>query len=324
MKRLVYIAGLSGDKTIGNYVREDIMNMKSIFEAHENEGQVILRTDEFVTKKSILNRFRDNKILPWLFYFSGHSDENQIELSDGNVPTDVFVGLFNDSRILDALQMVYLGSCDSLSIGKKLIDNKVKVVIASNKKVPSHLANIVSKLFFVRFLISENIQQAFDMTFNDYEFDRSNFNVNQEIDFPWELLTSSETNLIKQMRKINLSKEQKHSILMNSAAIRLDFLNYYLSEDKSLNIKSDLIKDETNEIKKNLDSALNIATENEDIKSLIGLWKKSTPIYQLPDQKRFLRTTGEINTLKLPNKFITGTKVQISDMIKVSNKILSH
>lgn len=219
MKRLIYIAGQSDDDIIGNYVRDDINNMKNIFETYENEGQLILRTDELITKKSVMQRFRDNQIIPWLFYFSGHSDDNFIQFSDDKIPAELFVDFFTAHEpIVRELQLAYLGSCNSLSIANRLIDKNIKVVIASNQKVASYLANIVSKLFFNRFLISKNIGEAFDKTKIDFEFDRNNFNVNQDVDFPWVLLTSSEVNLGINLERVNLSAEQKNKILLNAAS----------------------------------------------------------------------------------------------------------
>lgn len=322
-KRLVYIAGLSSDPGIGIYVREDMNNMKSVLESYENEGQIILRTDEYVTIESFIDRFGDNKILPWLFYFSGHSSNNDISFSDGNMAADVFVKILTSQKTKEALQLVYLGSCDSLTIGKKLIDNDVKVVIASSKKVKPHLANIVSKLFFYRFFVIKNIQEAYNMTLTYYEADRNKFNVNQTVDFPWVLLTSSETNLEKPLKPIRLSAVQKHQLVMNSTNIRLELLNYYITEDPSVGKNTDLIKEEASKIRDSLDTTLNIIDENKNIRTLIEPWKNTPTIELLPDSERIMRTSRRIENLNLPQNFLRRTVDRVSTMRDLSNNILN-
>ncbi len=322
-KRLVYVAGLSNDHRIGHYVRDDINNIKSILETHENNGEIILRVDEWVTKSRFMSRFRNAKILPWLCYYSGHSDEHHIAFSDGNVSTNTFVNFFSNSRVRDALALMFLGSCNSIEIGQKLIHKKIKTVIVSTKDVQPHLANIVSRLFFNRFFIAKNIQEAYDLTLADYEFDRSTFNVNGKADFPWELLTSSKTNLIKGVKQIKLTSTQRYQLIMNAASIRLDLLNYYIHHDVSENLKIDKLKREVLEIRDIFDETINITNESENIKSLIHLWKGSQSLESLPNEELILKTSKKIRTIKFPETFISKVKNNASHMINVSNTILN-
>jgi len=323
-KRLIYIAGLSNDAKIGSFIQKDISNMKSIFENYENEGQVILRTDEIVTTTSLRERFSNTKVLPWLFYFSGHSDVNQIQMSDGTIAKKNFTDIFNYDRIIQNLQLVYLSSCKSFDIADTLCyEKKVKVVIASTANVNAGLSNIISKFFFNQFLFSDNIQQAFNQAKNFYKIDREKFNINQNVDFPWILLSSNESNLDKPLKKIKLSPEQKHQILMNSTSIRLNLLDYYLNEDKSNNKNHGLTKEEVKVIKDNLDSSITIVDdENENIQTLLDIWKTTTSLEVFPKQKRILNSNKEFKKMKSPEIFKNKTRNQIINMTEIASKII--
>ncbi|WP_299547430.1 hypothetical protein [Seonamhaeicola sp.] len=322
-KRLVYVAGLSQDSDIGSFIRQDISNIKAILENYENEGQIILRTDEYATKRSIISRFMDNKVLPWLFYYSGHSDDNYIALSDAQIPADNFVNLFDNNRIREALQLVYLGSCNSLSIGKKLIDKNIKLVIVSDEKVQAHLANIVSQFFFNTLFTSNNIREAYETTENLFKLDRETFNVNEAVNFPWHILTSSETNLEKALKTIRLSPEQKHQLVMNVTSIRLDMLNYYLKEDASQGKQTDLIKKEAESIKDKLDTTIHNINEDGKIRTLIEPLINSPTIDLLPSKDRLTRTSSIIKNLDFPKTFVERTVDRISNMRHLSDNIIN-
>lgn len=322
-KRLVYIASSSSDKTIGSYIRQDVTNMKSIFEPYENEGKIIFRTDEFATHQTIVNRFRDNKILPWLFYFSGHSDSNGIRLEDRVLCPSQFVKIFDNDKIRETLQLVYLGSCNSIEIGKQLCENKIKLTIVSNKDVEPHLSNIVSKLFFNRFFFADTIQEAFRLTENDYKSDRERLMVNEDTEFPWRLLQYDHNDPIP-MKKIKLSAEQKTQIFMNSAAIRLQFLDYYLKDDKSKDKKTNLIKKEAKGIRINLSKSAAKVDELENVNDIFSTWKGSALLNSMPKKNRFLRTTKPITSLSMSEDFVSQTKARANNMIKLTDEIIEH
>lgn len=323
-KRLVYIAGTSGDKSIGSYIREDIRNIKSILEVYENQGQIILRIDEWVRKEDAIARFRSSGILPWLFYFSGHSNGTQISLSDGNIPAEIFAKLFINSRTREALQLVYLGSCNSLAIGRKLIANKVKVVIVSDRNVRPDFANIVSRLFFYRLFISKNIQEAFDATCADYEFDRSTFNVNEHIDFPWQLLASNNSYLTKSFKQIRLTVQQKSQLVMNAASIRLDLLSYYMENNELSSIQTELIKEEASSIKNTLDKTIKEVETDQDMGTLFDLWKENRLQNFLPHNHRILKIPKSINHNNLQDDFMIQIKENARNMINVSDNIIKR
>lgn len=322
-KRLVYIGGLSNDTKIGSYVRQDMSNLKAIFEDYENEGKIILRTDEYITTRALSNRFSDTQILPWLFYFSGHSDVNQIQMSDGIIEKERFANIFDEDKITQNLQLVYLSSCSSTDIADALIDKKVKVVIASIGEIPAGLANTLSHMFFNQFLFSENIQKAFDRAKNQYLIDRSKFNVNQQIDFPWILRTSNESNPYKPLQKMNLSPEQKHQILLNSTSIRLQQLNYYFNEDKSDVKRQDLIQQEVEEIQQHIGDSITVANDKkENISTLVDVWKGSTPLQALPNSSRFLKADKSFSALAAPDRFQKKTETQLTTMLEEANQII--
>jgi len=322
-KRLVYIAGLSGADDIGDFVREDMDNIKKVLENYENEGQIILRTDEYISRRNVIRRFMDNKILPWLFYYSGHSDDNEIVFSNGPMSTDTFVGILDDDRVREQLQLVYLGSCNSITIGNKLIEKGIKVVIASDKEVRPYLSNIISQFFFNNLFTSENIQKAFDRTVKLFDADRSSFNVNATTNFPWHLLTSSETNLEKSIKPIRLSAEQKHKMVMNTASMRLELLDYYISHDLSPEKNTSVIKEEVEEMRKTLDNTLEIINENENIQSLIRPWKNNLTFDLIPKKERLMSTSRVIKNLNLPQNFLKSTVNQVEKMKEYSNDILN-
>jgi len=327
-KRLVYIGALANDEKIGTFIQTDLENMKQIFESYEDEGQIILRTDEILTTDLLIRRLALTKIYPWLFYFSGHSKVDAIQLSDREISSDDFANLFDNVALNNHLQLVYLGSCDSDDIGQKLIEKGVKVVIASTQEVPAHLANIVSRFFFNQFLLMPTIQEAFERTETLFRLTRGRLDIDTGVvlppDFPWLLLTSSETNLEKTLPKISLSPEQKYLTLVRSVEAELELTGYF----QTYGLEHDLLADKTTfdadviSIKDHLEASLSLVENNDKVKNLFDIWKSNASPNAHHRLGRFLRKNIHIEDLPQSNQFKKITKKNIGNLINLSERIL--
>lgn len=98
-----------------------------------------------------------------------------------------------------------------------------------------------------------------------------------------------------------------------------------MKTDNSSNKKTDLIKDEALQIKKSLTNAINFTDRNENIHSLVNVWRNTTPIRSLPNNRRLLTVDNRrISELRSSNNFIHSTRSDLSNMLERSDRILAQ
>ncbi|MEM7368724.1 MAG: hypothetical protein AAF587_08970 [Bacteroidota bacterium] len=329
-KRLIYIAGTANDPDIGRYIQQDISNMKDIFEYYEDRGRLLLRTDEMVDTELLLNRLQNESgVYPWLFYFSGHSSLDQIQLADKPQKIETFVKLFDDPELLKHLHIVYLSSCESIDIGHQLNEVGVKVVIVTREKIPAFLANVASSIFFRQLMRVRNIELAFELTKVSYQAQRSVVDYSQgnirEPEFPFEILSNQEETLRSPLPRINLRPEEeaviKLHLLDSERNLRQGFIEHGRSHSLPINTK--YLRENTMESQKELKRSLEIVEEEQTLVDLLDNLDRSS-LGQLSEPgKGSKRKKILIKEVKNPVAFKRSTTESIRRMITIDDEILS-
>lgn len=273
-KRLFYISGIANDPDIGSFIQEDLNNIKLILEPFVDTGDITLRSDEMVNSSLLLNRLSQADKVPWLFYFSGHSDADSVTLTDGTFSAENFVNLFDNDRLRDQLQLVFMSSCKSNIIGEKLKEKGVKVVISSTTSVEPYLANVVSGLFFTHLMRSKSIGEAYETTQREFLFKREKLKFDgrtfKEVEFLWDIFSSSESNLCQPL--INFAPNRMQSTLakVHEISMNVELTNYFnqFGKKNQLQVNSGAWKEELQESQKELEASLQLLKEIGDIDSV--------------------------------------------------------
>ena len=328
-KRLFYFTGIANDKKIGNYIQLDFTSIKKIYETYEDEGEIILRTDEIITTQLLTSRLlstSDN--YPWLFYYSGHSSKQYIKFEK---PLDIktFVNLFRDSNLKKELKLVFLNSCESYKAGLALLKEGVNCVLMSKEKIYSPIAYMASQLFLAQLMTSDTISEAFERAKSVFFATRSNFDYSSKKsvrpEFPFEIKSQSETFLEDQLPQTTLSEIGVLKSQERIKNVELDLQMKFIEHGKThkIPVNKNLIQKNIKKSNYLLGNSLSEISKNVDSYEIIKVFGESS-IVNLPSlSKNDKEKHILIESLKDPEGFRDLSKASIRNSIEKGNQLLT-
>lgn len=155
-----------------------------------NQGRCSLLREKATTQVNLFKVLRDHRDTINIFHFSGHSNEEvlQLENDDGspqNASIRAFASLIKEQN---SLRLVFLNSCKSANLANELIKHGIPLVIGTTNNISQGVARDVANEFYLSIASGTSIKTALREAKASVQLEDENE------EFSWQLFYENEEN----------------------------------------------------------------------------------------------------------------------------------
>jgi hypothetical protein len=171
-----------GESYLECLIEEENLICKALDDLRNQERCALVR-EGGTTQTNLFKQLRDNRDNINIFYFSGHSNEEilQLEYEDGS-PHDASIITFASLlKEQNNLNLVFLNSCKSENLARELINHGIPVVIGTTQNVSQVLARDMASQFYLSLASGASVKTAFQEAKVSLQMEDSTEQ------FPWQM-----------------------------------------------------------------------------------------------------------------------------------------